>query len=194
METNPEQFVKLSDPPVYSLSKESEHTSDLILVMDEKAESVSDIYRLSAAEENSEEKFVMTKLFRMRIQQKIKQIEVYDDFAFVVFVDESVLLSFRPEELGGLAKFNNKVTEDESLSGYLSYRTQTIKYYNIVPDSSQQYSYILNLMTEDNEPNDETGTRLQYLSQQWIVIEDENAWFKELKKPEPTDEGALRIM
>ena len=194
METNPEQFVKLSDPPVYSLSKESEHTSDLILVMDEKAESVSDIYRLSAAEENSEEKFVMTKLFRMRIQQKIKQIEVYDDFAFVVFVDESVLLSFRPEELGGLAKFNNKVTEDESLSGYLSYRTQTIKYYNIVPDSSQQYSYILNLMTEDNEPNDETGTRLQYLSQQWIVIEDENAWFKELKKPEPTNEGALRIM
>lgn len=194
METNPEQFVKLSDPPVYSLSKESEHTSDLILVMDEKAESVSDIYRLSAAEENSEEKFVMTKLFRMRIQQKIKQIEVYDDFAFVVFVDESVLLSFRPEELGGLAKFNNKVTEDESLSGYLSYRTQTIKYYNIVPDSSQQYSYILNLMTEDNEPNDETGNRLQYLSQQWIVIEDENAWFKELKKPEPTDEGALRIM
>ena len=75
-----------------------------------------------------------------------------------------MLLSFRPEELGGLAKFNNKVTEDESLSGYLSYRTQTIKYYNIVPDSSQQYSYILNLMTEDNEPNDETGTRLQYLS------------------------------
>ena len=67
METNPEQFVNLSDPPVYSLSKESEHASDLILVMDIKVGSVSDIYRLSAAEENSEEKFVMTKLFRMRI-------------------------------------------------------------------------------------------------------------------------------
>ena len=67
METNPEQFAKLSNPPVYSLSKESEHTSDLILVMEEKVGSVSDIYRLSAAEENSEEKFVMTKLFRMRI-------------------------------------------------------------------------------------------------------------------------------
>ena len=67
METNPDQFVNLSNPPVYSLSKESEHTGDLILVMEEKVGSVSDIYRLSAAEENSEEKFVMTKLFRMRI-------------------------------------------------------------------------------------------------------------------------------
>ena len=75
-----------------------------------------------------------------------------------------MLLSFRPEELGGLAKFNSKVTGDSSLTGYLSYKTQTIKYYNIVPDSSQQYNYILNLMIEDNEPNEETGQRQQYLS------------------------------
>ena len=164
METNPEQFVNLSNPPVYSLSKESEHTSDLILVMVEKSESYSDIYRLSAAAENSAEKFVMTKLFRLRILQKIKSIEVYDDFAFVIFDDESVLLAFRPEIEGRLAKFNTKVTTDESLSGYLSFRTQTIVYYNIVPDSSQQYSYILNLLTEDNEPNETTGQPQQYLS------------------------------
>ena len=75
-----------------------------------------------------------------------------------------MLLAFRPEELGGLAKFNSKVTGDSSLTGYLSYKTQTIKYYNIVPDSSQQYNYILNLMIEDNEPNEETGQRQQYLS------------------------------
>ena len=66
MDTNPEQFDNLSDPPVYSLSKESEHTSDLILVMNLGFGS-SEIYRLSATKENGEHKFVMTLLFRTRI-------------------------------------------------------------------------------------------------------------------------------
>ena len=127
----------------------------------------------------------------MRIQQSVKSIEVYDDFAFIVFQDESVVLTFRPEELGGLAQYNNKISTDETLSGYLSFRTSSIVYYDIVPDSSQQYNYILNLLTEDRKPDKQTGKVTQYLSQQWIVIEDNNAWFKELKKPEPTEEDQL---
>ena len=64
-----------------------------------------------------------------------------------MFQDESVVLAFRPEERCGLAKYNNKVNSDVTLSGYLSFRTSTILYYDIVPDSSQQYNYILNLLT-----------------------------------------------
>ena len=66
METNPEQFVNLPDPPVYSLSKESENSSDLILAMSPKFGS-SEIYRLSGVQENGEHKFVMTLLFTMII-------------------------------------------------------------------------------------------------------------------------------
>ena len=57
----------------------------------------------------------------MRVLQNIRQLEVYDDFAFVVFEDQSVVLAFRPEELGEMAVYNTKLGDDESLSGYLSY-------------------------------------------------------------------------
>lgn len=42
---------------------------------------------------------------------------------FLVFEDESVILAFRPEELGGLVKYNTKISQDDSLSGYLFYKT-----------------------------------------------------------------------
>ena len=63
---------------------------------------------------------------------------MYDDFAFLVFEDESVVLAFRPVELGGMAVFNTKLSEDGS-KGYLFYKDKnmTIQYYDIVPDSSQ---------------------------------------------------------
>ena len=67
MDENAELFADFSDPPVYSLSKESEHTDDMILVMSPSS-GQADIYRLSAAESlDGEHLFIMTKLFKMRI-------------------------------------------------------------------------------------------------------------------------------
>ena len=51
LEENPEQFVNLADPPVYSLSKESGHTGDLILVMYQSL-GMSEIYRLAATHDD----------------------------------------------------------------------------------------------------------------------------------------------
>ena len=37
-----------------------------------------------------------TLLFKLQIIVDVRSIEVYDDFAFVIFSDESVLLAVRP--------------------------------------------------------------------------------------------------
>ena len=37
-----------------------------------------------------------TLLFKLQIIVDIRSIDVYDDFAFVIFADESVLLAVRP--------------------------------------------------------------------------------------------------
>jgi hypothetical protein len=82
----------------------------------------SEVHRLSAVEgDNGEHSFTLTFLFKLRILQNIKSIEVYDDFTFIIFEDESVFLAFRPNELGGLAIYNTKVSQEDSLRGFLSF-------------------------------------------------------------------------
>ena len=189
METNLEEFAGISDPPVYSRSKESLHGEDLILVMNK-----SSIYRISAAHQDGKHKFVKTKLFKVRILQDIKYIEVYDEFAFIIFEDESAMVAFRPKEEGGIATYNNKTTDvGGEKRGLLNFSAAPIQYFNIVKDDSQQYSYILNILTQSLKKDKETKNYVQYLSQQWISIEDDNAFFIELKKPEVPDSATYSI-
>lgn len=135
IETSPEQFADLSDPPIYSVSKESQYAGDLILLKNR-----NEIHRLSAVDDvvTGEHSFTLTYLFKLRILQAIKSIEVYDDFAFIIFEDESVFLAFRPEELGGEAMYNTRIRDEDTLRGFLSFsKRQTILYHDIVPDRSQ---------------------------------------------------------
>ena len=62
MDTNLEDFSGISEPPIYSLSKEAEHEGDLIMVMNE-----SEIYRFSASHEGDDHGFVKTLLFKLRV-------------------------------------------------------------------------------------------------------------------------------
>lgn len=55
MDTNLEDFAGISDPPIYSLSKETENSGDLIFVMNG-----SEIWRFTASHEDSVHTFVKT--------------------------------------------------------------------------------------------------------------------------------------
>ena len=154
-ETYPDEFADLPDNLIYSLSKESEHEGDLILLKTPSSVN-AEIYRLAATHDDGQHGFEFVKLFSIKVLQSIERVEIYDDFAFIVFEDASVMLAFRPTELGGQALYNTRPSSNPEHSGYLSYENQQITYYDIVPDSSQQYNYILNLLTQDNNA-DVTG-------------------------------------
>ena len=49
----------------------------------------------------------MIKLFDIaNVQQDIKQIEVYDDFAVVIDIDDAMFIAIRPSEVGGDAVYS----------------------------------------------------------------------------------------
>ena len=57
---------------------------------------------------------IETTIFTLRFLSQIRAIEVYDDFAIVIFEDNSVLLAVRPTVLGGLASYNTVLTSLDS--------------------------------------------------------------------------------
>ena len=57
----------------------------------------NEVWRIEASQ-NARGVQIVTKtlLFKLQIIVDIRSIDVYDDFAFVIFADESVLLAVRP--------------------------------------------------------------------------------------------------
>ena len=86
---------------------------------------------------------------------------MFDDFALVIFEDESVLLAVRPEIEGDYALYNNALVDVGSTERPSLYLDETpIEYYSIVPDTSKTYNYLLNMLTVSSN----TGERVEYLS------------------------------
>ena len=125
-----------------------------------------------------------TLLFKLQIIVDVRSIEVYDDFAFVIFSDESVLLAVRPAVEGQFAQYNKALTDVGDIRRGTLYLNQTpIQYYGIFINTSQvttSHTYILNMLTRDLR----SGS--QYLSQEGIEIDRSSgsALFKQIRLPE----------
>ena len=80
------------------------------------------------------------------------ELEVYDDFALVVFENQSVFLAFRPDVEGELALYNTAIVDPgDTRQGYLLFQDAPLQYYAVVADRSLSYSYIMNILTEDSQ-------------------------------------------
>ena len=177
LDTNPD----LLGITVFTMSQESTHKDDLIAILNRK-----EVWRISASIDDEGNNAVeKTLIFNLRTLQDIQAIEVYDSFALILWEDESVVIANRPEEIGGTATYNNFIPEiDDTRRGTLHYDDAPIQYYNIVEDSSQNYQYIMNVITKDSED-------LQYVSQEGIYYDsaDEMILFENLRQPVLAAEG-----
>ena len=156
-----EENEDLLQMTAHSMSQESSHRNAMIFIINR-----NEVWRIEAGQdEEGNNTFQKTLIFRLRILQEIKSIEVYDGFAFVLFEDESVLIAKRPEVEGDFASYNNFIPEiNDTRRGTLHYDDTPIQYYSIVGDSSQNYQYIMNVLTMDSDS-------VQYLSQEGIYYD-----------------------
>ena len=87
-------------------------------------------------------------IFKLMIQQDVREIEVFDDFALVIFEDESVMIAVRPNTLGEFAFYNKTPVGVNSTKRAILFLDKTpIKYYSVVPDTSKKYNFLLNILT-----------------------------------------------
>ena len=125
---------------------------------------------------DAEGKFILTKtkLFWLRVLDPIRSFQVYDDFALVIFPDETVYIAVRPQVEGELAEYSVVATDvGETKRGFLDFKDTPIQYHSVVSDSSLTYDYILNIITLGRDG-------LRYLSQWGIEIDTvENSVFFE---------------
>lgn len=97
---------------MHSLSNEIEHKGELICIL-----SKNQVWRIGGTIDADGNLVVdKTMIFRLRILQDVRSINVYDEFSLVIFEDESVLLALSPDTEGSYASYNRQAV-DVSLNG-----------------------------------------------------------------------------
>jgi hypothetical protein len=137
---------KFKDIKVYSFSSEAEYVGSMILLLNG-----SEVWRVTATHSVGDHQYELTLIFKLRVLQDVRAVEVFDDFALVIFEDESVLLAVRPDTEGDYAKYNTALVDVGSTARPSLFLEETpIEYYSIVPDTSKTYNYLLNMLTVSN--------------------------------------------
>ena len=87
----------------------------------------------------------------------LTSIKVYDSFAVVNFGVDKILLAIRPEVEGQYALYNDIITnvgdkrrDTLHLSSHISQKPLD---YFVIPDQTQYYDYLLNIITQATSDN-----------------------------------------
>ena len=78
----------------------------------------------------------------------LTSIKVYDSFAVVNFGVDKILLAIRPEKEGQYALYNDLLTDVGDIRRDTLHLRQTPLAYFVVPDKTQKYDYLLNIITQ----------------------------------------------
>ena len=140
------QFPSLGDVEIVSVSYETEYEGGLIL-MEISYSPISQIHNVYRAfpsfdEDNRLYDVELTKLFILtNVQQDIKMVEVFDEFALLIDLDDAVHVAIRPDVMGGEAIYSVPPVKGITTNFLYLIRTPIVSHHisKIEPSNSGRY-------------------------------------------------------